>query len=104
MSDEPKPPNFSAMFQGIRVKSFEAERMETPEDSAHKRTKDLVEFFVKTVAPLVIAYLFNAIMGGYCCVVVATHGVTSPEAKVVMPLLTSLFGGVIGLAFGQSMK
>ncbi|MCA1684600.1 MAG: hypothetical protein LC745_01160 [Planctomycetia bacterium] len=104
MPEESKPPNFAAMFQGLKATSFSAERLDTPEEEAHKRKKDFISFLVKEIAALVMALLFIAIISTYCCYVVAAHGVTSPEAKQVLPLLTALFGGVVGMAFGKAAK
>jgi hypothetical protein len=104
MSEESKPPNFAAMFQGLRATNFLAERMDTPEEESHKRKKDMISFLVKEIAALVIAMIFITVIGGYCCYVVAIYGVVSPEAKQVLPLLTALFGGVVGLAFGKATK
>jgi hypothetical protein len=56
------------------------------------------------VAAHVISYLFLIVMGSYCCFVVAHHGVVSQEARTVFPLLTTLFGGVVGLIVGKAAK
>lgn len=104
MSEESKPPNLAAMFQGLRATNFSAERLDTPEEEAHKRRKDFLSFIVKEIAALVIALLFVAVIGAYCCYVVGAYGVTSPEAKQVLPLLTASFGGVVGMAFGKATK
>jgi len=36
--------------------------------------------------------------------VVVIHGVVSPEARAVFPLITTLFGGLLGLVVGRAGK
>lgn len=102
MADEPKSPNFGAMFQGVRMTSLQAERPPTTEEEDHRRRKEMIAFYVKEVAVYALALIFILVMGGYSCIVVAARGVTSPEAGQAMPLLMSLFGAIVGLAFGKA--
>ena len=77
------------------------------EDPAEKRLrlrKEYLSFLVKELAAYLVSFLFLIAIGGYCCFVFIRYGVTSPEARVVFPLLTTLFGGVVGLIIGKASK
>lgn len=78
-----------------------------PEDPAEKRfrlRKEFWLFLVKDLAAYLVSYAFLIGIGGYCCYLVIRHGVRSPEATAVLPLLTSLFGGAVGLVIGRASK
>ena len=59
---------------------------------------------VKELAAYVVAFLFLILIGGYCCFVIARHGVVSAEARAVFSLITTLFGGVVGLIVGKAAQ
>ena len=59
---------------------------------------------VKELSAYAVGFLFLILIGGYCCFVVARNDVVSAEARAVFPLITSLFGGVVGLIIGKSDK
>ncbi len=66
--------------------------------------REFWSFVVKELAAYAVALLFLIVIGGYCCYVVAQHGVVSPEARTVFPLITTLFGGVVGMIIGKAGK
>jgi hypothetical protein len=90
--------------EGSKVKNISIEAPEDPEDKAARLRTEFWSFVVKELAAYGIAFFFLAIIGGYCCFVVASHGVVSPEARAVFPLITTLFGGVVGLIVGRAGK
>jgi hypothetical protein len=51
-----------------------------------------------------MSWLFLTVIGVYCCFVVIRYGVEAPEARTVFPLLTTLFGGVLGVIVGKAAK
>ena len=59
---------------------------------------------VKELIAYLISFAFLLAIGGYCCLVLIRHGVLSAEAKTVFPLITTLFGGVVGMIIGKSSK
>jgi hypothetical protein len=59
---------------------------------------------VKELAAYPVSFLFLGAIGGYCCFVVARNGVVSAEARAVFPLITTPFGGVVGLIVGKAGK
>ena len=76
--------------------------MVSPTDKVARLRREFWSFVVKELAAYVVAFLFLIVIGGYCCYVVAQHGVVSPEARTVFPLITSLFGGVVGMIIGKA--
>lgn len=87
-----------------KLESPNIEAPEDPEDKAARLWRESWSFAVKELVAYIIAFLFLIIIGGYCCFVVARHGVVSPEARVVFPLITTLFGGVVGMIVGRAGK
>lgn len=92
------------LAEGSKVKSISIEAPEEPEDKAARLRREFWSFAVKELAAYAVAFLFLLVIGGYCCFVVARHGVVSPEARAVLPLITTLFGGVVGLIIGKAGK
>ena len=42
--------------------------------------REFRSFVDEELAAYIVAFVFLVVIGGYCCVVVARHGVVSPEA------------------------
>lgn len=85
-----------------KVKGIHIEAPEDPDDKAARLRREHWSFVVKELAAYIVAFLFLIAIGGYCCFVVTHHGVVSPEARAVFPLITTLFGGVVGLIVGRA--
>ena len=90
--------------EGSKVESVSIKAPEDPDDKAARLRREFWSFVVKELAAYLVAFLFLVVIGGYCCFVVAHHGVVSPEARVVFPLITTLFGGVVGMIIGKTSK
>ncbi len=89
---------------GLKVDSLSIKAPEDPEDKAARLWRESWSFMVKELLAYIIAFLFLLVIGGYCCFVVARHGVVSAEARAVFPLITTLFGGVVGMIIGKASK
>ena len=76
-------------------------RRRRPPDSAGNSGRSWSRSWGQVTA---VAFLFLLVIGGYCCSVVARNGVIFAEARAVFPLITTLFGGVVGLIIGKSGK
>ncbi len=92
------------MPEGSKVETFSIKAPEDPQEKAARLRREFWSFMVKELAAYAIAFLFLVVIGGYCCYVVARHGVVSPEARAVFPLITTLFGGVVGMIVGKAGK
>lgn len=92
------------LAEGSKVEIISIKAPEDPEDKAARLRREFWSFVVKELAAYAIAFSFLVLIGGYCCFVVARHGVVSPEARTVFPLITTLFGGVVGLIVGKTGK
>jgi hypothetical protein len=92
------------LADGPRVESLSIKAPEDPEDKAARLRREFWSFLVKEPVAYGVAFLFLVAIGGYCCYVVARHGVVSAEARTVFPLITTLFGGVVGLIVGRAGK
>jgi hypothetical protein len=90
--------------EGSRVESVSIKSPEEPDDKRARLRMEFWSFVVKELAAYLIALLFLIVIGAYCCFVVARHGVVSAEARAVFPLITTLFGGVVGLIVGRAGK
>ncbi|HEU5117752.1 MAG TPA: hypothetical protein VFT74_14090 [Isosphaeraceae bacterium] len=90
------------LADGSRVENVNIKAPEDPEDKVARRRREFWSFVVKELAAYVVAFLFLIAIGGYCCHVVAHHGVVSQEARTVFPLITTRFGGVVGMIIGKA--
>ena len=90
--------------EGRVVKKIEVEAPEDEADKTLRLRKDWWSFVVKDLGPYVLSFLFVLLIGLYCLYVVAHHGVASAEAKLVLPMITTLFGGVVGMVIGKATK
>ena len=90
--------------EGSKVESISIKAPEDSEDKAARLRREFWSFVVKELVAYVVAFLFLIAIGVYCCFVVARHGVVSPEARAVLPLITTLFGGVVGMIIGKAGK
>jgi hypothetical protein len=90
--------------EGSKVESISINSPEDPKDKAARLRSEFWSFMVKELSAYAVAFLFLIVIGGYCCVVIARYGVTSDEARTVFPLITTLFGGVIGMIVGKAGK
>ena len=90
--------------EGSKVESVSIKAPEDLEDKAARLRREFWSFVVKELAAYAVAFLFLGAIGGYCCVVVARNGVVSAEARAVFPLITTLFGGVVGMIIGKAGK
>lgn len=92
------------LAQGSKVDSLTIKAPEDHEDKAARLRREFWSFVVKDLTAYAVGFTFLIVIVGYCCYVVAHHGVVSPEARAVFPLITTLFGGVVGLIVGKSVK
>ncbi len=92
------------LAEGSKVKKLEVESPEDPADKDLRLKKEFWTFVVKDMAAYAVSFLFILLIGLYCLYVVARYGVASTEAKIVLPLITSLFGGVVGMVVGRATK
>lgn len=90
--------------EGSKVESVSIRTPEDPQEKTARLRREFWAFVVKDLAAYTIAFLFLIMIAGYCCFVVARYGVVSPEAHAVFPLITTLFGGVVGLILGRAGK
>ena len=90
--------------EGSKVENVSIKAPEDPEDKAARLRREFWSFVVKELAAYAVAFLLLVMIGGYCCFVVARHGVVSHEARAVFPLITTLFGGVVGMIVGKAGK
>jgi hypothetical protein len=90
--------------EGSKVKKIEVEAPEDPDDKALRLRKEFWTWVVKDLTAYAVSFLFVLIIGLYCFFVVARYGVASAEAKLVLPLITTLFGGVVGMVVGKASK
>ena len=89
---------------GSKVKNITIEGKEDPQDKKLRLRREFWSFLVKELAAYVVSFAFLILIGGYCCFVVVRNGVASVEARTVFPMLTTLFGGVVGLIIGKASK
>ncbi len=89
---------------GSRVDTITIKGKEDPAEKRLRLRQEYLSFLIKELAAYLVSFLFLIAIGGYCCLVVVRYGVTSAEARVVFPLLTTLFGGVVGLIIGRASK
>jgi len=90
--------------EGSKLDNITIKAPEDPDDKSLRLRKEFWTFVVKELAAYLVAFLFLVGIGVYCCFVVIRNGVMSPEARVVFPLITTLFGGVVGLIVGKTGK
>ena len=90
--------------EGSKVESIVIKAPEDSDEKAARLRREFWSFAVKELAAYLVAFVFLLVIGGYCCFVVARHGVVSPEARAVFPLITTLFGGVVGVIVGKAGK
>jgi hypothetical protein len=90
--------------EGSKVESISIKAPEDPEEKAARLRREFWSFAVKELAAYVIGFFFLVVIGGYYCFVVARYGVVSAEARAVLPLITTLFGGVVGMIIGRATK
>ena len=88
--------------EGSKVDSFSIKAPEDPEEKAARLRREFWSFVIKDLGAYAVAFFFLITIGCYCCFVVARYGVISAEARSVLPLLTTLFGGVVGLIIGRA--
>jgi hypothetical protein len=101
----PTPNNiFGFIAKGSKVTSFTIAAPEDKQDKEARLQREFWTFFVKDLSAYAVAWLFLVVIGAYCCIEVARYGVTSNEARAVFPLITTLFGGVVGLIVGKAGK
>jgi hypothetical protein len=93
-----------SVSKGLIIEEVKLKAPEDPDDKKLRLRKEYWTFLVKDLGAYVVSFLFVLIIGIYCLIVVCRYGVSSPEAKVVWPIITTLFGGVLGLIVGRSMK
>jgi hypothetical protein len=90
--------------EGSKIESISINAPEDPDDKAARLRREFWSFFVNELSAYAVAFLFLVVIGVYCCIVIARYGVTSDEARTVFPLITTLFGGVIGMIVGKAGK
>ena len=90
--------------EGSKVESIVIKAPEDPDVKAARLRQEKWSFLIKEMDAYVVSFLFLMVIGGYCCFVVARHGVVSPEARAVFPPITTLFGGVVGIIVGKAGK
>ena len=88
----------------LEVESILLEAPEDSDDKAARLHRERWSFLVERLAVYLFAYLFLSVISLYCCYVVARYGFESPEGRRVFPLLTTLFGGVLGVIVGKAAK
>lgn len=88
--------------EGSKVESINIRSPEDPADREARLRREFWDFVVKELTAYLVAFLFLIVIGAYCCFVVARYGVVSPEARQVFPLITTLFGGVVGMIIGKA--
>lgn len=89
---------------GTQVESIHIKAPEDSEEKAARLRREFWSFVVKELVAYVVAFLFLIVISVYCCYVVAHYGVVSAEARTVFPLITTLFGGVVGMIVGKAGK
>ena len=94
----------SLLPEGSKVETVVIKTPEDPGDKAARLHNERWSLWIKELAPYVVAYVFLIAIAVYCCGVVVIHGVVSPEARAVFPLITTLFGGVLGVVVGKAGK
>ncbi len=77
---------------------------EDPDDKAAQLRQEFWTYVVKELLAYGVGFRFLIGIGGYRCYVVVHHGVVSAEARMVFPLITTLFGGVLGMIVGKAGK
>jgi hypothetical protein len=87
---------------GSKVESILIKAPEDSQDKANRLRQEFWAFAIKELAAYAVAFLFLLMIGGYCCFVVARYGIVSAEARAVLPLITTLFGGVVGMIIGRA--
>ncbi len=90
--------------KGTAFESIVVKAIEDPEEKAARLARERWSFYVKELAAHLISFLILIVIGVYCCFVVARYGVNSAEARTVFPLITTLFGGVVGVIVGKAAK
>ena len=90
--------------EGSRVKSLSVEAPEDLEDKKARLFRERWSFLAKEVAMYCFIYVFLFCVLFYSFFVVAKYGSASPEAKNVLPFITTLLGGVLGVIVGRAAK
>jgi hypothetical protein len=90
--------------EGMKVDTLTIRAPEEADVKAARLSQEKWAFFVKELGAHFISFLFLIVIGCYCCFVVTRYGVISQEARAVFPLLTTLFGGVVGVIVGKAAK
>jgi hypothetical protein len=90
--------------EDMKLESLNFKAPEDPDDKAARLLREKWSFFFKELGVYFLSYLFLFAIGGYCCFVVIRYGAVSQEARAVFPLLTTLFGGVLGVIVGKNAK
>ena len=91
-------------LERVQLESIILKAPEDPEDKSARLHREYWTFLVEKLAAYAFSFLFLFVIGVYCCYVIARHGPVSPEARAVLPLLTTLFGGVLGVIVGKAAK
>lgn len=89
---------------GSKVDTITIKAKEDPADKRLRHRKELWSFVVQDLTVYLVSYGFVIAIGVYCCIVAVRHGLESPEAKIVSPIITTLFGGLLGVIVGRSSK
>ncbi len=90
--------------EGMRIDVLNFKAPEDPEDKAARIAREKWSFVVMQLSAYLVSYLFLIVVGVYCCFVAIRYGVESPAGRTVLPLLTTLLGGVLGVIVGKASK
>ena len=86
------------------IESIVLKATEDADERALRLLKERWSFFTKELTIYYASFLFVFLVGGYCCFVIIRHGPVAAESRAVFPLLTTLFGGVLGVLVGKGAK
>ena len=99
--DKQKPSEISRLLDPKRVR-FEIETLEDPKEKEERLRKEFLSFLFKDLSAYVAAILIVLVAIVSCFVVLVLRESTLQEKSWAMSVLSSIFTGAVGFAFGKS--
>jgi hypothetical protein len=101
--DKQKPSELSRLLDPKRVR-FEIETLEDPKEQAERLRKEFLSFLFKDLSAYAVAVLIVLVALVSCFVLLVLRDSTLQEKIWAMPVLSSIFTGAVGFAFGKSVS
>jgi hypothetical protein len=100
--DKDKPSELLSRLLDPKVVRFGIETREDPKERDERLRKEFLSFLLKDLSTYVLAVLIVLVAIVSCSVVLVRRESTLQEKSWAMSVLSSIFTGAVGFAFGKS--